>query len=63
MQLISPGVCIDFELRSEFEKPLCGQSKGIGKPAPPWFAAAVQRVLGKPRCGRPADQRSRHHRG
>jgi signal transduction histidine kinase len=46
MQLISPGICIDFELKSEFEKPLCGQSKGIGKPAPPWFAAAVQSVLG-----------------
>ncbi len=46
MQLISPGICIDFELKSEFEKPLCGQSKGIGKPAPPWFAAVVQSVLG-----------------
>jgi signal transduction histidine kinase len=46
MKFISPGICIDFEPRGEFEKPLCGQSKGIGKPAPPWFAAAVQSVLG-----------------
>ena len=46
MQLISPGICIGFEPRATFEKPLCGQSKGIGKPAPLWFAAAVQSVLG-----------------
>jgi signal transduction histidine kinase len=46
MKSISPGICIDFEPRSDFEKPLCGQSKGIGKPAPLWFAAAVQSVLG-----------------
>ena len=46
MKFISPGICIDFEPRGDFEKPLCGQSKGIGKPAPPWFAAAVQSVLG-----------------
>jgi signal transduction histidine kinase len=46
MKFISPGICIDFEPRSDFEKPLCGQSKGIGKPAPLWFAAAVQSVLG-----------------
>lgn len=46
MKFISPGICIEFEPRSDFEKPLCGQSKGIGKPAPLWFAAAVQSVLG-----------------
>jgi signal transduction histidine kinase len=46
MKLISPGICIDFEPRGDFEKPLCGQSKGIGKPVPLWFAAAVQGVLG-----------------
>jgi signal transduction histidine kinase len=45
-KLISPGICIEFEPRGEFEKPLCGQSKGIGKPAPLWFAAAVQSFLG-----------------
>jgi signal transduction histidine kinase len=46
MKLISPGICIDFEPRGDFDKPLCGQSKGIGKPAPLWFAAVVQSVLG-----------------
>jgi signal transduction histidine kinase len=46
MKLISPGICIEFEPKGDFEKPLCGQSKGIGKPAPPWFAAVVQRFLG-----------------
>jgi signal transduction histidine kinase len=46
MKLISPGVCIEFEPRGDFETPLCGQSKGIGKPAPLWFAAAVQSFLG-----------------
>jgi signal transduction histidine kinase len=29
-----------------FEKPLCGQSKGIGKSPPFWFAAAVQTLFG-----------------
>jgi signal transduction histidine kinase len=46
MKFISPGICIDFEPKGEFEKPLCGQSKGIGKPAPLWFATMVQSVLG-----------------
>jgi signal transduction histidine kinase len=45
MKSISPGICIDFEPRKDFDKPLCGQSKGIGH-APRWFAAAVQSVLG-----------------
>jgi len=45
MKSISPGICIDFEPRRDFDKPLCGQSKGIGH-APRWFAAAVQSVLG-----------------
>ena len=45
MKSISPGICIDFEPRNDFDKPLCGQSKGIGH-APRWFAAAVQSVLG-----------------
>src|SRR6201999_3900859 len=45
MKSISPGICIDFEPRGDFDKPLCGQSKGIGH-APRWFAAAVQSVLG-----------------
>jgi len=35
MKLISPGICIEVEPKGEFETPLCGQSKGIGKPATP----------------------------
>ena len=46
MKLISPGICIRFEPRGEFENPLCGQSKGIGKAPPLWFAAAVQTFIG-----------------
>jgi len=46
MKLISPGVCIQLLPKAEFEKPLCGQSKGIGKPAPGWFAATVHTLLG-----------------
>jgi len=46
MKLISPGICVEFEPKGAFEAPLCGQSKGIGKPAPLWFAAAVQSFLG-----------------
>lgn len=46
MKLISPGVCIQLLPKTEFEKPLCGQSKGIGKPAPFWFATTVHRLLG-----------------
>jgi signal transduction histidine kinase len=45
MKSISPGICIDFEPGNDFDKPLCGQSKGIGH-APRWFAAAVKSVLG-----------------
>ena len=46
MKLISPGVCVQFEPRAAFERPLCGQSKGIGKAAPLWFAATVETLLG-----------------
>ena len=46
MKLISPGICVRFEPRGEFENPLCGQSKGIGKSPPLWFAAAVQTLFG-----------------
>ncbi len=31
---------------AEFERPLCGQSKGIGKAAPLWFATVVETLLG-----------------
>ena len=46
MKLISPGICIRFEPMGEFEKPLCGQSEGIGKSPPRWFASAAQTLLG-----------------
>jgi signal transduction histidine kinase len=46
MKLISPGICVRFEPSGEFENPLCGQSKGIGRSPPVWFAAAVQTFLG-----------------
>jgi signal transduction histidine kinase len=46
MSLISPGVCVQFEPKGEFENPLCGQSKGIGASPPRWFAAAVETFLG-----------------
>lgn len=46
MKLISPGVCIQLLPKTEFERPLCGQSKGIDKPAPRWFAATVHALLG-----------------
>jgi hypothetical protein len=46
MKLISPGICVRFEPVGAFEKPLCGQSKGIGAAPPWWFAAAVQTVFG-----------------
>jgi signal transduction histidine kinase len=46
MGLISPGICVRFEPAGAFEKPLCGQSKGIGQSPPRWFAATVQRLLG-----------------
>src|SRR5579859_7863621 len=46
MKLISPGVCVQLLPKTEFERPLCGQSKGIGKPAPAWFATIVHGLLG-----------------
>jgi signal transduction histidine kinase len=46
MKLISPGICIQFEPSSDFEKPLCGQNLGAGQAPPQWFAAAVQTFLG-----------------
>lgn len=45
-KLISPGVCVRFEPAIEFEKPLCGQNKGLGKSPPLWFTATVQMFLG-----------------
>ncbi|WP_407180323.1 histidine kinase [Bradyrhizobium sp. STM 3562] len=46
MKLISPGICVQFEPAKPFEKPLCGQSQGLGKAPPHWFASAVQTFLG-----------------
>jgi signal transduction histidine kinase len=47
MKLISPGVCVQFEPRAAFERPLCGQSNGLGDAAPLWFAATIEALLGK----------------
>ena len=46
MKLISPGVCVRFEPARAFEKPLCGQDKGLGTTPPAWFASTVQTLLG-----------------
>ncbi len=46
MKLISPGICLEFEPGSDFEKPLCGQTIRTGEAPPQWFAAAVQTFLG-----------------
>ncbi|WP_375161813.1 sensor histidine kinase [Bradyrhizobium sp. RDT46] len=46
MKLISPGVCVEFQPAIAFEKPLCGQSEGLGKAPPRWFAAIVPMILG-----------------
>jgi signal transduction histidine kinase len=47
MKLISPGVCVQFEPRAAFERPLCGQSNGLGDAAPHWFAAMIEALLGE----------------
>jgi signal transduction histidine kinase len=47
MKLISPGVCVQFEPRAAFERPLCGQSNGLGDAAPHWFAATIEALLGE----------------
>src|SRR3569623_403924 len=46
MKLISPGVCVEFQPAEAFERPLCGQSQGIGKTPPRWFASLVPTFLG-----------------
>ncbi len=46
MKLISPGICVRFEPATAFEKPLCGQSQGLGRTPPLWFAIAVPMLLG-----------------
>jgi signal transduction histidine kinase len=46
MKLISPGICVEFQPQAPFEKPLCGQSKGLGEAPPRWFRSIVQSVLG-----------------
>ena len=46
MGLISPGICVQIEPAGAFERPLCGQSKGIGQVPPRWFAATVHTLLG-----------------
>jgi signal transduction histidine kinase len=46
MKLISPGICVQFEPHTDFEKPLCGQNISTGTAPPLWFATAVQTFLG-----------------
>ncbi|MET4802720.1 histidine kinase [Bradyrhizobium sp. LB11.1] len=46
MKLISPGVCVEFQPATAFEKPLCGQSEGIGRTPPRWFTSIVPTFLG-----------------
>jgi signal transduction histidine kinase len=46
MKLIAPGVCVEFQPAAAFEKPLCGQSEGLGKTPPRWFAGIVPMILG-----------------
>lgn len=46
MRLIAPGICVQFEPQAAFDKPLCGQSQGVGEPAPAWFTAIMQMLLG-----------------
>lgn len=46
MKLISPGICVEFQPAIAFEKPLCGQSEGLGKTPPRWFASIVPIFLG-----------------
>ena len=46
MGLISPGICVQIEPAGAFERPLCGQSKGIGQVPPRWFTATVHTLLG-----------------
>lgn len=46
MKLISPGVCVEFQPAIAFERPLCGQSQGIGRTPPHWFSAIVPIFLG-----------------
>lgn len=46
MKLISPGVCVQFEPATAFEKPLCGQSQGIAPTPPRWFESLVPTFLG-----------------
>ncbi|MGY8664773.1 histidine kinase [Bradyrhizobium sp. UFLA05-109] len=46
MKLIAPGVCVQFQPAAAFERPLCGQSQGIGQTPPRWFASLVPILLG-----------------
>ncbi len=46
MKLISPGVCVEFQPATAFEKPLCGQSVGLGRAPPRWFTTIVPTFLG-----------------
>jgi two-component system sensor histidine kinase UhpB len=49
MQLIAPGVCVDFAPGTAPQKRLCSQIDGVGAPAPRWFARAFEAWFGPPR--------------
>ncbi|CCE00685.1 histidine kinase [Bradyrhizobium sp. STM 3809] len=46
MRLIAPGICVQFKPEAAFERPLCGQSKGLGTAPPRWFSGPVETILG-----------------
>ncbi len=61
LALISPGVCVDFRFAQEEPERLCGQIAGVGSPAPAWFAAAYDWMLGTHQdVSRPLSERQRN---
>lgn len=46
LKLVSPGVCITFAPGAEEPRELCGQTEGVGAPAPHWFAHVFDIVFG-----------------
>jgi signal transduction histidine kinase len=45
LNLISPGVCVSFNLGDEATRTLCSQTAALGKPAPGWFERAYGRLF------------------
>jgi two-component system sensor histidine kinase UhpB len=46
LALISPGVCVDFNLANDVPRRLCGQVVGVGVDAPSWFVSIYDKALG-----------------